>query len=281
MRQFFILFGVFISFSVLADHDGTLGHNYNGRSFHCNNFRRAKEFAETYGGGGNYYNFALCQLHRGHLMPGVATLKQAAAMGESYAAIEVGRYYSSEGYTLSLGQVTEKEINLQKAIEYQKQALQVIRQSNYPFSDPHGDYLSIERQDHPYLNTASNLTGNYMNLYSARSVAHIKSINQNIEDATLEPLRNAIGEASRCLSIPYNSNVWSEKVYNNTMNLCREAKEFAEVLLPLERDRLRAARVSCQNTRLSQCAAHNAIDSRIEQLYGGHLDRIAQLLSAI
>ena len=280
MRQFFILFGFFMCSPVLADHGGYSG--YSGKTFPCNNFNRARNSAKTHKTGGDYYNLGLCELHRGHLMPGIATLKQAASMGQPHAAIEVAEYYASDGYTLPEGETTNNEANLQKAIEYETQALQIIRQSNYPFNDPHGDYLRIEREDYPYLKTLVHLTGNYMNLYSARSIAHIGSKNQDMRGATLEPLRNAINAANVCLSVSYNSDIWREGVYNNAMALCRETKEFVQILLPLEEERLRVSKESCgRNTILSQCVAHNTVDSQIEQLYGGYLNRMARLLAAL
>lgn len=279
MRQLFILLSIFICSSALADHAGASG--YNDRTFPCPNFREAKEWAETDGGGGNYYNFGLCELHRGHLIPGISTLKQAAAMGDPYAAIEVSEYYASDGYDLPEGETTYNEANLKKTIEYDMKALQIIRRSNYPYDDPYGDHLRIEKWYHPYLNTASNLVGNYISLFAARISRHIESINQDIGNATLEPLKNAIEEANRCLSIPYNSDLWSEGVYNNKMALCRENKKLAEVLLPLERERLRISKANCKNIRLSDCEAHNRVEGKIYQFYSESVDVSAKLLSSM
>lgn len=285
MRQFFILFGVFICSSVLADHDSSQGYNYNGRTFKCHNFREAKVFAETAKEeekGRFLYLLARCELHRGHLFPGITTLKQAADKGEHLASFQLTEYYSSGGYNLPKGQATGNEADLQKTIEYEELTLKFIRSmSNYPFGSNYGDDENIEKEHHLYLKTASNLTGSYMGLFATRFTSHIESKNTDIGGATLEPLRNAIEAANRCFSIPYNSNVWSKRVYNNTINLCRENKEIAEALLPLENDRLRVARLNCQNTRLSKCAAHNEIDRQIEQLYNEYLDKTAQLLAAL
>ena len=203
-------------------------------------------------------------------------------MGDPLAAGELANYYSSEGYKLPKGQVTENEADLQKAIEYEELTLTLIQsQPNYPFDDPYGDNFRNERKNYPYLKTASNLTGSYMNLYVIRSIAHIKSTNQDVGNATLEPLYQAIDAADRCLSISYNSDVWSRRVYDNKMAICREDKEFAKTLLPLEKERLQVSKTSCKNIKLSQCTAHNAVDSQIEQLYGEHLERINQMVAAL
>ena len=281
MRQFFILLGVFICSSVLADHNGSQGHNYNGRTFSCYNFKAATDYAETEKTGRTYLASAFCKLHRGHLVPGIATLKQAAAAGEPMAAMQLAEYYSSEGYNLRKGQVTENIPDLEETIRYQKRALELIRQSNYPFDDPIGDDLRTEIEDQPYLKTASNLTGSYMSLFSAKSIAHIEGEIQNIGDVTLKLLTKTINAANNCLAIPYNQSIWNRSVYDNTMAVCREDKKIAETLLPLERQRLRVAYTSCQNIRLSQCAAHNAIDSQIEQLYNEYLGITARLLASL
>ena len=167
MRQFLFLLCFFSCFSVLADHDDSSGYNYNGKTFKCEDYDDAKRFSENAkelsktkkAEGSLHYNFALCQLHRGpeHLMAAIATLQKAVAMRDHTAAITLARYYSSDGYDLPLGKVTENESNLQKTIEYEELALNIIRsQPNYPFSDPYGDDLKLEQEDHLYLNTASN-----------------------------------------------------------------------------------------------------------------------------
>ena len=280
MRQFFILFGFFMCFPVLADHGSS--SNYNGRTFSCNNFSRARNSATTHKGAGDYYNLGLCELHRGHLMPGIATLKQAASMGEAYAAIAVAGYYASDGYILRVGQSTKKEPNLLKAIEYEEKALSIIRQSNYPFNDPHGDYRRIEREDYPYLRTLSNLTGNYMSLFAARILRNINNVGswENIGNATVEALRNAAEAANRCLSVSYDSSIWNERAYNSTMAICREDKRIAETLLPLEGERLQVAHANCRkNVKLSNCEAHNRVEDRIYELYSEYLSISARLLA--
>ena len=182
---------------------------------------------------------------------------------------------------MSPGQVTENEADIQKSIEYEELTLTLIQsQPNYPFGASNDlDDIINEKEGYLYLRTASNLTGNYMNLYVIRSIAHIESTNQDVGNTTLEPLYQAIDAADRCLSISYRPDVWSRRAYDNKMAICREDKEFAEVLLPLERERLQVSRASCKNIKLSQCAAHNAVDSQIEQLYGEYLERANQLVA--
>ena len=159
MRQFALLLCVFSFSAALADHDGTKGHSYNGRTFQCDGFAETKEFAETLGGGGRYFNFALCQLHRGHLDPGIETLNQAASMGDHTAAIVIAAYYVSNGYDLSDGKVTQEEANLQEAINYREMALEtIVPETIILLMIPMEMDFKIEKEDHLYLKTASSLT---------------------------------------------------------------------------------------------------------------------------
>lgn len=70
----FVLF-FFISFSVLADHSGLYGFNYNDRNFPCDNYWGAEKNAETVEANAReLYDYALCQLHRGKISEGIAGL---------------------------------------------------------------------------------------------------------------------------------------------------------------------------------------------------------------
>jgi len=284
MRQFFILLGIFACSVALADHDGSEGHDYNGRTFYCDDFRDTKEFAETEKEevGRAYLIFAFCELHRGHLVPGIFTLKKAASLGDSIAAMDLAEYHSSGGYKLPRGQVTWNEADLKEAIRYRELALRLIEsRPNYPFDDPYGDDFRNEVEVQPYLETAGNLTGSYVSLFTAKSIAHIESMNQDAGNATLELLYKAIEAADNCLAIPYRSDIWNERAYNNHMAICRTDKEFAKILLPLERERLRVSKASCRNIKLSECAAHNEVDSQIEALYDEYLEKANQLVAAL
>jgi len=160
MRQFCVLLGIFACSAALADHDGSEGYDYNGRTFEWYDCRYAKEYAETENTGRAYLLFARCELHRGHLIPGIFTLKKAASMGDHVAAMDLAEYHSSEGYKLPRGQATLNEADLKESIKYEEQALRLIQsQPNYPFDDPFGDDLRNEIAVQPYLGTASNLTG--------------------------------------------------------------------------------------------------------------------------
>ena len=97
MRQFFILCGILTCSFALADHEGSRYSNYNGRNFSCLSFTIFKEEAENSQDGRDHTIFARCQLHRGHWLPGISTLKQAARMGDHAAASHLADYYSSEG----------------------------------------------------------------------------------------------------------------------------------------------------------------------------------------
>ena len=289
MRQFLILLCFFSCAFVLADHDGSEGYSYNDRTFQCNDedgddaYTVTKKFAEIYDTGVAHYNYALCQLHHGpkHFMAGIASLQTAASKGFHAAAIVLAGYFSSDGYDLPKREVTGNESNLQKTIEYEELALQSIHdQSNYPFNSL--DNLEAEREDHLYLNTASNLTGSYMGLFGARISDHIESTNKNIGEATLEPLGKTINAADNCLAIPYNSKLWSDRVYKNKIARCRAHKKTAQEILLLEEKRLRvASSTSCRNIKLSDCEVHNEIESQIYQLYVENLEATDNLIAAL
>ena len=151
MKPFFILLLVFTCSFSSADHDDTRGFDYNGRTFSCKNFRRAKDFAETLGDQKHLYEWALCQLHRGFLQQGIKTSKEATAKGSYMAGIIVFKYYLSDEYKFIMGgRTTEDEVNLQKAIDYMEKALQIIRfKPNYPFGDE--EELKIEKEQSIYL----------------------------------------------------------------------------------------------------------------------------------
>ena len=51
MRQFALLLCVFSFSAALADHDGSKGYDYNGRTFQCDDYNKAEDFANTEGGG--------------------------------------------------------------------------------------------------------------------------------------------------------------------------------------------------------------------------------------
>ena len=290
MRQFLILLCFFSCASVLADHDGSEGYSYNGRTFQCKKnelgfggYDETKKFAEIYDTGVAHYNYALCQLHHGpkHFMAGIASLQTAASKGFHAAAIVLAGYFSSDGYDLPKREVTENVSNLQKTIEYRELALQSIHdQSNYPFNSL--DNLEAEREDHLYLNTASNLTGSYLSLFGARISDHIESTNKNIGNTTLEPLKKAIKAANDCIAISPNENIWSSSVYNNNMARCRADKKTAQEILLLEEKRLRvASSTSCRNIKLSDCEVHNEIESQIYQLYVENLEATDNLIAAL
>ena len=292
MRQFLFLLCFFSCFSVLADHDGSSGYNYNDRTFRCTNYNKAKDLAENAKNlvetrkaeASLHYNWALCQIHRGpeQLMAGIVTLKQAADMGSHRAAITLAGYFTSDGYDLPRGEVTDNESNFQKAVEYEELTIDIIRsQPNYPFSDPYHDDLIAERRSHLYLKTASNLTASYSGQFADRISTHIESTNKNIGNTTVEPLRKTIEAANNCLAISYNEDVWSRNVYDKYMARCEESKRIAQLLLPLEQKRLRVAYTSCQNIKLSKCEAHNQVESKIYQLYVEHLSKADQLLASL
>ena len=284
MRQVFIFIGFFICSSVLADHGGQ-GHSYNGRTFPCNSYEDSKRFAEKFGKGADYYNWALCQLHHGEL-DGITTLHKAADdMGDLHAAIVLAKYYISDNYKLSAGRTTGNKANLQEAIDYRKRALRNIRsQKNYPFDDLTGDNAMIERESHIYLNTAGGLTSAYVRQFGLRIMDHLNGITQikNIRNATtIESLQNARDTADDCLAIPYKRDVWSKSVYNKSMDFCREKKRIAKALLPLEEERIEIASSQCQNIRLSECPAHVVKKDEMLELYLEHVQIARTQLAAL
>ena len=292
MRQFLFLLCFFSCASVLADHDGSDGYNYNGRTFKCNNYEKAKDLAENAKDlvktkeeeGRLHYNFALCQIHRGpeQLMAGIVSLQTAVAKRFHGAAITLAEYHSSDGYDLPLGKVTNNESNLKKAIEYRELAVDLIHnQPNYPFSDIYKDDLIAERRSHHYLNTAGNIPKNYLDLFIEKIKFHRNSKNTDIKNATIEALENTIKAADNCLAIEYIENVWSSSVYDKSMARCEASKQIAETLLDLEKDRLSIASTSCQKIKLSECKEHQAIESEMLRHYKAYKVRADQLVQQL
>ena len=141
-------------------------------------------------------------------------------MGDLHAAIVLAKYYISDRYNLPLRKMTRNEGNLQEAIDYRESALDIIRSlPNYPFDDP--DSARIEKEDHVYLKTASNLTGNYMNLFGKRISKHIESTNTDIGNATLNSLKKAREDkaADNCLKISPDTRLWPSHVYQNHLHM--------------------------------------------------------------
>ena len=288
MRQFLILLCFFSCAFVLADHDGSEGYSYNGRTFQCNDedgddaYTVTKKFAEIYDTGVAHYNYALCQLHHGpkHFMAGIASLQTAASKGFHAAASALEEYHISDGYELFQREVTKNQPNLQKAIEYQQLALQSIRdQSNYPFNDP--DNLVSEREDHLYLNTAENQPRYYVRQFGLRITDHLNGTKKDIGNSTIESLDNAIIAATDCLKIPGNTDLWSEKVHADAMDRCREKQRIAQVLLPLEQERLDIIRLQCQGITLSECEAHTLKKKEMLQHYLDHIKIAKTQLAAL
>ena len=294
MRQFFIFLCFFSCASVLADHGGN-GWNYNGRTFKCNTgFENAKRFAENAKElseteereGRLHYSWAFCQLHHGpqYLPTAIASLQTALDKGFHGAAIILAEYFISDGFNLSKGNVTRNEPNFLEALKYRKQALTLIHnQPNYPFSDPYGDDLKVEKADRPYLKTAGNITTNYLIRYIRAFKLH-RNTDTDIENATTDALNNTIKAAETCLAIEYIERpvvVWNRSVYDKTMNRCEASKLIAEILLPLETERLRIASENCQYTKLSKCTAHQTIEKEMLRHYKAYKVIADQLLQQL
>ena len=293
MKQFFVLFFLCFCFFSLADHDDTIGFNYNGRRFPCQNFNRAKHFAEVHNKHPEHlYAFALCQLHRGLLNPGITTLKKAADKGSYMAAAFVYRYYLSDEYDLprSMGRTTGNESNLLQAIDYMERVVKFIRDKpNYPFGDPKD--LDVERETSFYLTTLNELTGGYINLFGIRISGHIDSVgrgnNGTLEDliknvGTLEALRKNIEVADICLSIPFNEQVWDKEIFDRRIAICRENKTVSEQILPREELRLRASlHEICRGKVLKRCDFQADIEQHIRRFFSDHTLRVAELILSL
>ena len=285
MKQFLGLFCFLWCLAALADHDEVGGYNYNGRTFSCTEYKienfteiefKKKEIFKVK----MLYTLAFCQLHRGGLAEGIATLKQLANMEELAATIILAEYYTSDEYILPREKVTNNEVNLQKAIDYREQALRIIRsRSNYPFDG--GDGFAVERvekEEQLYLKTASNLLENYIGLFPVRIFEHMENMNNtntDIGDTTLEVLRKAMDAANSCLAIPYNSDIWSYEVYEKYRGRCLHNRVVVDGLLRLENNRLHMVRTShtaleCRK-KLKSCMVHTEMERDIYQFYNQHV----------
>ena len=295
MRQFLFLLCFFSCTSVLADHDGSKGWNYNGRTFKCNGFDDAKSFAENAeklskteeGEGRRHHNWAFCQLHHGpqYLPTAIASLQTAASKGYHGAAIVLAGYFISDGFKLPKGDVTRNELDFLKATKYREQALRLIqKQPNYPFSDPYGDDLRNEKDSQNYLKIADNITTDYLIRYIRAFKLH-RNTDTDIKKTTIDALNNTIKAADTCLAIEYIEKpvvVWSRSIYDKNMARCEASKLIAQILLPLEKERLRIASEDCrQYTKLSKCIAHQAIEGEMRRHYKAYKVKADQLLQQL
>ena len=294
MRQFFIFLCFFSCASVLADHGGSDSWNYKGRTFHCTDFDKAKKWAENakelseteLDEGKFHYIWALCQLHHGpkYLPAALVSLQTALDKGDLLSAITLAKYFMSDGFNLPKGTMTDNIPDLNEAIRYRELALQIISESNYPFSDPYGDDLAFEKAEQPYLMTAGNIPTNYIGLFIEKIKFHRNSTDEDIKKATIDALENTITAAETCLAIKYIKKpvvVWSRSVYNKNKDRCEASKLIAETLLPLEKERLRIASENCQYTKLSKCTAHQTIEKEMLRHYKAYKAIADQLLQQL
>ena len=297
MRQFFIFLCFFSCASVLADHGRSDSWNYNGRTFYCTDFDKAKEWAEnakklseTKVDEGKFHSiWAFCQLYHGpkYLPAALESLQTALDKGNPSAAFTLAKYFISDGFNLPKGTMTDNIPDLNEAIRYRELALQIISESNYPFSDPYGDDLAFEKAEQPYLTAAGNIPTNYIGLFIKKIKFHRNSTDKDIKTATIDALKNTITAAETCLAIKYIKKpvvVWSRSVYDKNMARCEASKLIAETLLPLEKERLRIASENCKGTKLSKCTAHQTIEKEMLKAYKAYkviVDQLIQQLAAL
>ena len=97
----------------------------------------------------------------------------------------------------------------------------------------------------------------------------------------MEALRKTMKAAQNCIDIPY-KDIWKESFYNNNKTSCKAKKRIAELLIPLEQDRLLLARsVACYDKILSDCDLHKEVTGRMKELYVKYLEESEKLLAAL
>ena len=270
-------------FKAFSDPGHGLEANYNGRTFPCKNYNNAKRNMEEFGSAGGYYNYAFCQIHRGELSGGIASFEIAAGMGDHTAAILLADYHISDHYNLE--ETTQNLANLQRTIDYYKQALQIMSQPGYP-SD--SDSLRMEKIEPYYLDTANDLVGAYRKQFALRYNDHIADLSSRSDRSALESLQDMQAAAESCLAIPYRGDLWSRSTYNKRMAYCQASRNVLrdhssdrKGLFSLERERLRIATTNCRRSfKLSDCPKHKAIDLQIEDFYMAHLKVVNTLMTS-
>ena len=188
MKRALILFCIFSCYT-LADHS-SLGHNYSGRQFQCDNFIHTMIFSEMQKekGGIHHYEKALCQLHRGQLESGIANLVRTFSAGSYAAAVALSEYYQSDGYKRPVGETTRNKDFLQRAIKYQEEALKIIRSHPvYPYDE---ESLVFEEKGCFYLRALYHLMENYMFQFSISIAAHLR-LNEDIGNSTVQALEKS------------------------------------------------------------------------------------------
>ena len=282
MRQIFLGVLFFSFFKALADPGHGLEANYNGRTFSCESYEDAKQHVEEFGEAPDYYNYALCRLHRGELSGGITSLETALEKGDPYAAVLLADYHVSDFYALGKGKTTKNLIHLKTAIGYYEKAFGIMSRESYPFDS---DHLRIEREEFLYLMTANNLVRAYKNQFAFRYNRQVAGGSARNDTSTLESLSDMKAGAEKCLAIAYRETLWSEKTYNHYMKYCQMSLDFLkdrpesgtpQGLRSLETERLRIAVEECHpSVELSDCPAHKAINEYIEAVYAAHLDDLA------
>lgn len=283
MKQF-VLIVLFLSvFKLSADPGHGLEANYNGKTFICRNFDNAKLHVEDFRDASSHYNWGLCQLHRGELLSGIASLETAARMGDPLAAIILAGYYASNHYDLESHQMTDDPVNLQKGIDYYTRALDIMSQPGYP-SDP--DSYQMEKKEGYRLLTANNLVLAYWKQFALKYVSHFSGSVSRYDDSTLESIQNVEAAATRCLNITYNSELWFKATYNKRMALCQGTinvlrdQTGRKGVLSLEEDRLHVATHNCRDFSLFDCQKHQDIANKIAELYRANINVAKKLLSS-
>ena len=196
--------------------------------------------------------------------------------------ITMAEYYISDGYDLPPeGEVTDNEANLKRShLLSRSWTLELMSQPSYPGNDL--DHLTGEEEMHYHLTIANGLAISYLGLFVIKYNAHEKSINTLIGEATVEALRKTMKAAQDCIDIPYKKDIWKESFYNNNKTSCEAKKRIAELLIPLEQDRLLVARsVACYDKILSDCDLHKEVTGRMKELYVKYLEESEKLLAAL
>ena len=83
----------FFGFSSFADHKSLGILDYSERTFPCETYVEAKRLMEEPGEPEHYYNYAVCQFHRGEVVQGIELMRELAEWGGVNAQYFLGQIY--------------------------------------------------------------------------------------------------------------------------------------------------------------------------------------------
>ena len=279
MRQIFIFLLFFSFFSSASFYypyglrgysdEDYIQYNEHWRFVKCSSYKKIKDDMQYLTAAYmkkeefDYYGLALCQIQQGKLEESLANFKKAVDNGSFAAAELLAEYYLSDGFRLPPSDLTRNETNLKNAIFYRERALEIMP---HPDTVINGILISA-KGDHRYLGGRISL----ITYYTKQFAVHFESPKTKVGNTTLESLTKILETAEQCAKIRYRIHLWHKNIFINTIAYCENKKELAEKLLPLERQRLQAARSHCRNTRPLNCKSLNKITKEIIAFYNKNM----------